>query len=62
MPSSRGSFQPKNGTQVSHIAGRFFTTESPGKPLVYPYTEINWAIKPSKDMEETEMQSKEAPF
>ena len=29
-----GSFQPKNGTQVSHIAGRFFTTgvtrEAPG--------------------------------
>ena len=25
MPSSRGSSQPKNQTQVSHIAGRFFT-------------------------------------
>ena len=27
MPSSRGSSQPRNGTQISHIAGRFFTTE-----------------------------------
>ena len=25
MPSSRGSSQPRGGTQVSHIAGRFFT-------------------------------------
>ena len=35
MPSSRGSFQPRDGTQVSCIfciAGRFFTTESPGEP------------------------------
>ena len=25
MPSSRGSSQPRDRTQVSHIAGRFFT-------------------------------------
>ena len=25
MPSSRGSSQPRDQTQVSHIAGRFFT-------------------------------------
>ena len=25
MPSSRGSSQPKDRTQVSHLAGRFFT-------------------------------------
>ena len=25
MPSSRGSSQPKDRTEVSHIAGRFFT-------------------------------------
>ena len=25
MPSSKGSSQPRNQTQVSHIAGRFFT-------------------------------------
>ena len=34
MPSSRGSSQPRNETQVSCIAGRFFTTEPPGKPPV----------------------------
>ena len=26
MPSSRGSFQPRDQTQVSHMAGRFFTS------------------------------------
>ena len=25
MPTSRGSSQPRDQTQVSHIAGRFFT-------------------------------------
>ena len=25
MPSSKGSSQPRDQTQVSHIAGRFFT-------------------------------------
>ena len=25
MPSSRGSSQPRDQTQVSHVAGRFFT-------------------------------------
>ena len=31
MPSSRGSFQPRDQTCVSCIAGGFFTTELPGK-------------------------------
>ena len=31
-PSSRGSSPPRDGTCVSCIAGRFFTTEPPGKP------------------------------
>ena len=26
FPFSRGSSQPRDGTQVSHIAGRFFTS------------------------------------
>ena len=30
-PSSRGSCQPRERTQVSCIAGRFFTSETPGK-------------------------------
>ena len=25
VPFSRGSFQSRDGTQVSHVAGRFFT-------------------------------------
>ena len=36
MPSSRGPSQPRDRTHVSCvfcIAGRFFTTEPPGKPL-----------------------------
>ena len=32
MPSSRGSSRPKDWTQVSCIAGGFFTAEPPGKP------------------------------
>ena len=35
MLSSRGSSQPKDGTQVSHSADRFFTSEPPGKPVTY---------------------------
>ena len=26
FPFSRGSFQPRDGTQISHIAGGFFTS------------------------------------
>ena len=33
MPSSRGSSRPRYQTQVSCIAGRFLTTEPPGKPV-----------------------------
>ena len=33
MPSSRGSSQPRDRTQVSHIAGRL-SSEPPGKPKV----------------------------
>ena len=32
MPSSRGSSQPRDRNQVSHIAGGFFLSEPPGKP------------------------------
>ena len=32
MPSSRRSSRPRDRTQVSHVAGGFFTTEPPGKP------------------------------
>ena len=33
MPSSRGSFQPRDWTCTSCVAGRFFTAEPPGKPF-----------------------------
>ena len=33
MPSSRGSSQPRNQTRIC-IAGRFFTSEPPGKPCM----------------------------
>ena len=32
MPPSRESSQPRDRTQFSCIAGRFFTAEPPGKP------------------------------
>ena len=33
MPSSRGSSQPRDQTQVSHISGRFFTIQDTRKAL-----------------------------
>ena len=36
MPSSRESSQPRDQTWVSCIAGRFFTPEPPGKPILHP--------------------------
>ena len=39
MPSSRGSSPPRDWTHVSCrscIAGRFFTAELPGKPMLWP--------------------------
>ena len=41
MPSSKASSQPRDQTHIScgyYIAGRFFTTESPGKALNDPGT------------------------
>ena len=37
MPSSRESAQPRDRTQVSCIAGRFFTTEPPRKSIKWGY-------------------------
>ena len=33
IPFSRGASWPRNQTRVSYIAGRFFTSEPPGKPF-----------------------------
>ena len=35
MPSSRGSSQPRDQTQVSHISGRFFTVWAPRESHEY---------------------------
>ena len=35
MPPSRGSFQPRDQTQVSHIAGRFFTIWATRESVVF---------------------------
>ena len=40
MPFSGGSFQPRDQTQVSCIAGGFFMSEPPGKPL--PAVQETW--------------------
>ena len=37
IPSSRGSSQSKDGTHISSIASRFFTTEPPEKPPFSTY-------------------------
>ena len=53
IPSSRGSSQPRDWTQISYIVGRFFTTEPPGKTTMgmhaqslrsCPTLTILWAI------------------
>ena len=37
MPSSRGSSQPRDRTQISCMGRQVFTTKSPGKPHLYLY-------------------------
>ena len=36
----RGSSRPRDQTWISNIAGRFFTTEPPGKPYIYICTTV----------------------
>ena len=38
---SRGSSQPRNWTHITCTAGRFFTTEPPGKPILHGWCIIN---------------------
>ena len=49
MPSSRGPFRLRNATQVSCLAGGFFTTEPLGKPTV----NIIWSLVISLEKEIT---------
>ena len=56
FPFSRGSFQPRDQTQVCHIAGGFFTSWAIGKPKntrvgslsllqwIVPTKESNWGL------------------
>jgi len=48
MPSSRGSSESRDWTQVSHTAGRFFTLYSPNSPLTNIHPQ-NWAYT-SRDL------------
>ena len=41
MPSSKGSSQPKDPTQVSHIAGEFFTVWATREVHIYVYMYVN---------------------
>ena len=56
FPFSRGSSQPSDWMQVSHTAGRFFTSWATGKPKntgvgslsllqwIFPTQELNWVL------------------
>ena len=56
LPFSRGSSQPRDQTQVSHTADRFFSAEPSGKPKntgvgsvsllqwLFPAQESNWCL------------------
>ena len=52
IPFSRGSSQPREWTQVSHIAGRFFTglTSRETQKKVFP----NWELNPGHSGESAE--------
>jgi len=42
---SRGSSLLRDGTQVSFLAGRFFTAEPPGKPQFVLYPLLSWDFR-----------------
>ena len=50
MPSSRGSSQPRDQTQVSCIAGRFFTSWATRGPLDTASTTENHTVSSSKQL------------
>ena len=45
MPSFRGSSQPRDRTQVSHIAGGFFTRWAIREALIFVYFSTKMAVK-----------------
>ena len=54
MPSSRRSSQPRDQTQVSRIAGSFFTIWAPGKPMYSDKGVQNLAAKDLQSKGKTE--------
>ena len=54
MPSSRGSSEPREGTQVSHSAGGFFTTwasrEMNHSINKYEHPDTDWGFSHSKEI------------
>ena len=44
VPFSRGSSQPRDGTQVSHIAGRFFTSSAIREAHKESWAPKNWCF------------------
>ena len=48
MPFSRGSFWPRDGTQISHIAGGFFTVWTTREAPVISLLKVNSFTKNSR--------------
>ena len=48
IPFSRGSSQPRDGTQASHIAGRFFAFWAIGEGRLAAYGHTSWGIEKKK--------------
>ena len=48
---SRGSSWPRDRTHVSHLAGRFFTAEPPGKPFPWLTYFQFWGVRRTEEWE-----------
>jgi len=53
IPSSRGSSQPRNGSQVSHIAGGFFTSWVTGSPRILEWVAYSFSSGSSQPRNRT---------
>ena len=61
MPSSRGSSQPRDWTQVSHVAGRFFTTWATREALNKLVFKSIYCRAPKKKMGQLMLKGPELP-
>ena len=50
VPFSRGSSQPRDQTQVSHIAGGFFTRWATGESWYLPQIEVKLKLNEGKEL------------